>query len=90
MSQSFSLGHIAITPGALAAVLQGDAVAYGREMMGLPLVITATDIRDRFYLHVTIDPSLSVPANKRALLETLLGLDYTASLARSGASAASG
>jgi hypothetical protein len=55
-----------------------DAVAYGRQMMGLPLVITVTDIRDGFFLHVTINPSLSVSADKRALLETLLGLDYTA------------
>ena len=57
---------------------QEDTVAYGREMMGRPLLIIFTDTRDGLFLHLTIDPSLSVPADKPALLETLLGLDYTA------------
>jgi hypothetical protein len=55
-----------------------DAVAYGCQLLGLPLVITVTDIRDGFFLHVTINPSLTVSADQHAVLETLLGLDYTA------------
>jgi hypothetical protein len=57
---------------------QEDTVAYGREMMGRPLLIIFTDMRDGKFLHLTIDPSLSVSADQHALLETLLGLDYTA------------
>jgi hypothetical protein len=57
---------------------QEDTVAYGREMMGRPLLVIFTDMRDGLFLHLTIDPSLSIPADKPALLEALLGLDYTA------------